>query len=314
MGLVTATEMAWWLVVWRLGFAPFPLLATYVALAFAGLAAALALRRCLGLAASAAPWRGVVAGTILIAVGASAFLPLKYAIPREVPFWLDQPLALAEGRLFGVQPWLMLDRLAAWATLPLDWLYATWLPTQSLALFALILSRPSPAKTRALIAYSLGWFVLGVIAATWLSSVGPLFYDRLLGGGMFAGLGETLERRGAWAALAESNRMWAAMHDRQPGLVAGISAVPSMHVAISLWAYLTARTLAPRFALPALIYVLLIWIGSVQLGWHYASDGPIGAAGMLAVWAAVSALQGAWPAPRDSNPQPSGSKPDALSS
>jgi hypothetical protein len=318
MASIAATELVWWLAVWWLGFAPAPLLAAYVAFAGAALLGAIAVRRCLGLAATAAPWSAVIAGTLLVAVGASVFLPLKYAIPQQIPFWLDRPLALAEGQLFGVQPWVLLDRFAGWATLPLDWLYATWLPTQLLALFLLILSRPSPAKNRALIAYSLGWFGLGVIAATLLSSAGPLFYDRLMGGGTFAGLTETLLHRGAWAALAESNGMWAALHDGRPGLVAGISAVPSMHVAISLWIYLTARQLVPRLARPALIYTAIIWIGSVQLGWHYVSDGLIGVAGMLAVWAVTGAcgslLLGAWPAPRGSNPQPSGSKPDALSS
>ena len=67
-------------------------------------------------------------------------------------------------------------------------------------------------------------------------------------------------------------------------MVAGISAVPSVHVAISLWMWLVARDLAPRFALTALVYFALVWVGSVQLGWHFASDGMAGVVGMLAVW------------------------------
>ena len=85
--------------------------------------------------------------------------------------------------------------------------------------------------------------------------------------------------------------MWAARADSDPGLVAGISAVPSVHVAMSLWIYLAAREIAPRAALPAFLYFLLVWIGSVQLGWHYASDGLAGAVGMLAVWRLARIIQ-----------------------
>jgi len=156
---------------------------------------------------------------------------------------------------------------------------------QLLVLFAVILEPPSLPKSRALIAYSLAWLLLGVGAATLFSSAGPLFYDRLFGGGQFAALRETLAARDAWVALAESDRMWTAVGSGRPSLVAGISAFPSMHVAISVWIYLAARGLAPRLAPFALAYAIFIWIGSVQLGWHYAADGLAGAAGMIAVWA-----------------------------
>ena len=49
MAIVTAVEWIWWLVVWRLGLAPLPAPLTYLALAFAGLAAAMAVRLALKL-------------------------------------------------------------------------------------------------------------------------------------------------------------------------------------------------------------------------------------------------------------------------
>ena len=294
LAAVTAVTLLWWAAIWMLGIAPVPYLATYVALAFLALAIAVGLRLALGLRPSGAPWPAVVAGAILSAVAASAFLPLKYAIPAEVPFWLDQPIMATERWLFGTDPWLLLDGLLGWAAVPLDWLYGCWLPVQSVILFSLILARPSRAKSRALIAYSLAWFVLGAVAAMLLSSVGPIFYDRLYGGSGFAPLAATLHARGAWLAIGESDRMWAAFASNSPGLVAGISAAPSIHVAISLWIYLTARTVLPRAAPAALLYFALIWIGSVQLGWHYASDGLAGAVGMFGVWQLARLFQ-AWP-------------------
>ena len=42
--------------------------------------------------------------------------------------------------------------------------------------------------------------------------------------------------------------------------------------------------MAPRMAPFAMFYAIFMWIGSVQLGWHYVSDGLAGIAGMLAIW------------------------------
>jgi hypothetical protein len=284
LGGVTAVELSWWAVMWLLGFAPAPLLGRYLLLAFAAAAAAMVIRvACGSRPLGTAPLPALLA-TVLVAVGASAFLPLKYAIPKLLPFWLDGPLARGERALFGADPWSILDQLFGWAAVPLDWLYGSWLAVQSLVLFLVILSRPSPAKSRVLVAHSLSWLLLGVVAATLLSSAGPIFYDRLFGGSTYHGLSTMLQQRGAWIAIAESNAMWASFRSGQPGLVAGISAVPSLHVAISLWMVLAARALYPRAAIPALAYFVLVWIGSVQLGWHYAIDGLAGALGVLCVW------------------------------
>jgi hypothetical protein len=291
MAAVTAIELAWWFGAWLMGIAPAPHLFIYLAFAFVGLAAAILVRLACGLPATAPHWRSVLVATLLVGIGASAFLPLKYAIPNEIGFWLDKPVALAERHLFGTDPWILLNRLLGWATVPMDRLYGCWMPVQTLALFSLILAGPSPAKSRALIAYSLAWFLLGVVAAVLLSSAGPLFYDRLYGGHEFRALDAMLRARGGSIALRESDLMWASRGDSSPGVIAGISALPSIHVAISLWMYLAARGNARKLALPAFLYFMLIWVGSVQLGWHYAVDGLAGAIGMLAVWLLAKAVQ-----------------------
>jgi hypothetical protein len=290
MAAVTAAEFAWWSVAWSLGYAPAPFLLTYLGLAFAGLACAVALRAVFHPKGQSPSWSGVIPATIFVGVGASLFLPLKYAIPHLVPFWLDPPLAEAERTIFTADPWLLLDRLFGWADVAIDQLYALWLPLQTLILFTVIIQRPSPAKSRALIAYFLAWSLLGVVAALAFSSAGPILHDRIFGGSEFAGLGETLRKRGAWLALAESDKMWASLASDRPGIVAGISAMPSIHVAISVWILLAARTMAPRAAPFALGYVAFIWIASVQLGWHYVTDGLVAVLGMLLIWALSSLI------------------------
>jgi hypothetical protein len=281
--VLAVLELGWWAVCWRAGTAPPPRLGTYGALALAALTAALLLKRALPSSAERASWPAILLGTMLVALGASLMLPLKYAIPAHIPFWLDAPLAAGERHLFGTDPWKIVDGLFGWALVPVDRAYGLWLPVQSLALFSAILLPASPAKTRALISYSLSWFLLGVVAALFCSSVGPIFYDRLLGGHDFSALDERL-RAGAWMARADSDAMWTSFVTGEPGLAAGMSAMPSLHVAISFWMWLAARSVVPRIAPLALAYAIFIWIASVQLGWHYVSDGLAGMLGMLAIW------------------------------
>lgn len=291
MGILAAIELGCWTVSRVLWDAPAPLVPVYLLGAFAGLAAAVAIRRVLRPRSPRAGWSSVLCGTALAGSAASLFLPLKYAIPRAIPFWLDMPLASAERALFGADPWAIFDRALGWAAAPIDRIYGLWLPVQLLVLFTVMLEPPSRAKSHALMAYALAWAVLGVAAATAFSSAGPIFVDRVFGGTAFAALHEALRDRGAWVVLAESDRMWASMATGRPGLVAGISAVPSMHVAISVWIVLTSRAMGSRLTPLALIYAALMWVGSVQLGWHYLSDGAVGMLGMLATWALAGGLQ-----------------------
>jgi len=278
-------EMVHWVLCWSAGIAPAPLLGAYLGFALAALFLAFAARAATLPGQRIDNWPSALAAVSLVAVGASLFLPLKYAIPAEVPFWLDPALATAERGLFGADPWQLLDRWFGWATSPLDRFYGLWLPVQSVILFLVVLARPGPAKSRALISYSLAWLVLGVVAAAAFSSAGPLFYDRVLGGTEFASLRPALEGRGAWMAIAESDAMWRSLASGRPDLIAGISAMPSLHVAISAWMVMAARSMAPRLASAAVVYTALIWIASVQLGWHYVADGLAGIAGMAAIWA-----------------------------
>src|SRR4051812_38640770 len=86
MAGATAIEFVWWLSAWLWGIAPAPFLATYLALAFGGLAVTLTIRQALFRDRPRLPWAATIAATILTGLGASLFLPLKTAIPKEVPF------------------------------------------------------------------------------------------------------------------------------------------------------------------------------------------------------------------------------------
>ena len=75
----------------------------------------------------------------------------------------------------------------------------------------------------------------------------------------------------------------ATLHD--PLVVSGISAMPSMHVAICvLFGLWVTRFRKLALTVLAWSYAVAIYIGSIHLGWHYATDGVVSAICVLAIW------------------------------
>lgn len=226
----------------------------------------------------------VVAGVELAAVNAALFSALKAAIPNVVPFWADRPIMLIERALLGDDAWRVAQHWIGWATPGIDLLYILWIAIQLAAIYAVMTLAPSPRKTQAIVCYFLLWEVVGLFAAAAFSSAGPIFYDRIFGGAQFAALAPTLASLHGNAALAASERLWAAHMGLSTSVGAGISAMPSLHVACAVWLALVLRAFLPKVQALGWAYAALIWVGSVLLGWHYALDGPAGALGAILVW------------------------------
>ena len=152
---------------------------------------------------------------------------------------------------------------------------------------------------------ALAWLVVGVGGAFALSSVGPIFYDRAFGGETFSALTQALHTA-APIAVRTSDLMWQFHVTDAPAVATGISAMPSMHVGLSLWLALISR--GRRYAPLAWIYYAIIWLGSVHLGWHYFSDGLVASAAMLLSWRAAGTLL----LSRGRAPQPTAVQPSAA--
>ena len=297
VAFLMAIELSAWWALYAAELAHPPAIAGYQILAFTALAPVLCFRLLstprplerLRQMAREDPARigGLVAGMQLFVLGASLFGALKAAIPKLVPFWLDGPLAQVERTVFGTDPWQLSNLLLGWATPAIDIVYASFLPIHLLAVFTLLAAAPSRAKTRALVSLYLAWLVVGVGGAFALSSVGPIFYDRAFGGGMFSALTQTLHAA-APIAVRTSDLMWQYHVTDTPAVATGISAMPSMHVGLSLWLALISR--GRRYAPLAWIYYSTIWLGSVHLGWHYVSDGLVASVAMLLLWRAAGTL------------------------
>jgi hypothetical protein len=305
MAAITAVQFGCWIAMWSTGVARTALFSLYDIVAIVGLAVAFVIfflwyLASLSRAGEDRPFRrivhdfdprrfvAVVAATVLGPITAGAFTSLKAAIPLAVPFYLDAPIARLERSLFGTDPWRISHALLGWATPFIDTFYLSWLPIMLLAFNLVLLSRPSPRKTRSLIAYVLMWPAVGTLGGYLLSSAGPIFHDALFGGN--SGLLDALRREGANDTLMAYNHLWTAYANRFETLGGGISAMPSMHVAMAFWLAMTVRAFFPRIQWAGWIYWALIWVSSIHLGWHYASDGLVGSAAAALVWRVAMAF------------------------
>jgi membrane-associated phospholipid phosphatase len=79
--------------------------------------------------------------------------------------------------------------------------------------------------------------------------------------------------------------MLAMTHNGRVVNLNALSAMPSLHVGIAFLNALYFLHKNKAAALAAFAYFLIILIGSVYLGWHYAVDGYAGAACAWAIWA-----------------------------
>jgi hypothetical protein len=240
----------------------------------------------------------------------SSFTFFKTQIPFFNPFTWDGKFAAWDRWLHGgVHPWELLQPFLGWpqATTAVNAVYHAWFFVLFTVLFWQAFSTADRRlRARFFLSFYLSWIVIGTLAATALSSAGPVYYQRLSGedGGfaaLFAYLADVSRVSPVWA-LDVQERLWAGYEARSLGTGAGISAMPSMHVAMAvLFALLAragARRLYPFFAL----FAVAILIGSVHLGWHYAIDGYVAAAMVWAIWM----VSGRLVAPMKRAPGPSG--------
>jgi hypothetical protein len=228
----------------------------------------------------------------------SMFSSFKALIPLIQPFAWDASFAAWDQALhFGRQPWEWLQPLLghASATKAMNGFYTLWF----VALFGVwtwqcfSLRRPV-LRMQFLLSFVLVWALFGTGAAALLSSAGPCYFARVTGlADPYAGLMAYLHLISEMApisALQIQEMLWADYLRPGVEMGAGISAMPSMHVAtavlFALVAWRTDRRLGVGFA----AFAAMIQIGSVHLGWHYAIDGYVSIAGTLLVWKAVGWL------------------------
>jgi len=216
----------------------------------------------------------------------------KSLIPAFGPMWADPLLADIDCRLFGVDAWQLVDPFMRPIGALVDTLYALWSLALQFVLIAVLLAPPSRRKSRVLLTFFLAMAIIGVIGQFLLPSGGPIFWSRLGLGHRFDGL------RSEHVALVAADWLWTKHVGNAVDFATGISAFPSMHVAMAAWMVLAVQALHPRFRIISWAYFLVVLLGSIYLGWHYLIDGIGGSIGVILCWCCAAAFL---PATRHTN-------------
>lgn len=239
------------------------------------------------------PLTAGLAPLILLPVVIAAYGVLKQLMPLVTPFAWDDAFAAIDRALFlGHQPWELTHALfgSHGATFIIDWLYTLWVPLLFVAIPGVALFAPRYDRARFLLSFAIAWILLGVVGAYLGASAGPC-YTALIGAGSASEFAPLMARlhdyASSYGAVQWQGILWDAHVSRDYGFGMGISAMPSLHNAIAVLYALALARAGRGWKIAGAGFAFLIFFGSVHLGWHYAVDGIISAAAMLAIWWAV---------------------------
>ena len=239
--------------------------------------------------------RGLTLTALALPLG-RAFSAFKASISHHAQYWADRPLADFERALFSQDAWRFTHAIIGpVGTVWIDRAYLLWFIGLMVTIGWLNFTQDRRFQLRGLIAYVAIWLGLGMIGAMSFASAGPCFYDHFHGGTRFAPMLAALQDADRINALTALHEMrWLLVKYDSSAFGSGISAMPSMHVAVAWLIVLLCRF---RFGWSwptglAAVFALAILIGSVHLGWHYVSDGIAAIVLTSLVWRATRFVTG----------------------
>ncbi|MBL4802422.1 MAG: phosphatase PAP2 family protein [Emcibacter sp.] len=218
----------------------------------------------------------------------SIFGSVKTLFPMVNPFYLDVPLMELDRALhFGSHPWELTHALfgSSMATEVLDFMYQLWFVLlMGFSVWMVSNHKMGHLRTKFLLCYILTWSILGTFLAVLLPAAGPCYYANFVDGfNVYAPLMDRIHEisdaikgvDGETGLYTVRNQelLWSFYTDDYIGLGSGITAMPSMHVSFATLFYLTIREMNAKLGYLALLYLVIIQVTSVHLGWHYAVDG-----------------------------------------
>lgn len=220
----------------------------------------------------------------------AGYTAIKNLIGLTIPFTWDPTLAAVDAAVhFGTDPWRLIG-IENWTlTRFIDFSYTAWVALLAFVhAFIALRSPDEPDRTRFFLVYVVSFAVLGNIGAAIFMSAGPFFpwADGAVAPA-FQPLMAYLWHDSADAILQATKYQDYLLRIRESGVAefgSGISAFPSLHIAIAtLYALFAWRRHQP-WPILAIAFLIVMQVGSVHLAWHYAIDGYVSAIAVGALW------------------------------
>lgn len=209
---------------------------------------------------------------------------------------------------FGNDAWEVLHPFIGIETITrsLDFIYYFWI-IMCVIWWVFVFTSKSLAneiKHQYLLATLLSWVFIGLFAATFFASGGPVYYDEFTGDGQryselmlylqsFGFINQIGEMTDALRAVRAHEYLWQ-VHIGQLQTPGGISAMPSMHNAQAVLFVLVAYSFSRLIGHLMLIHAIIIFIGSIHLAWHYAVDGIVCAPMVITIWYIAGRMTGTY--------------------
>lgn len=241
---------------------------------------------------------GFLAVFALMPLFKSAFASYKQTIPLVNPFSWDHTLMRLDYILhLNNHPWSLLTPIVDSPALvrAFDYVYMSWFYILFFSCLWMAWSPRRHLRLCYLVSTLLVWAIIGSVFATILSSAGPCFYSQVVSAesNPYAPLMKRLSEisnqtpGGYLHATFNQAGLWEGKVTGAWGPFGGISAMPSIHLAMAtLFAWL-AFSVRKWLGWISVGYVALIFIGSIVLGWHYAVDGYAGIIMASLIWLGV---------------------------
>ena len=235
-------------------------------------------------------WPPLMFATLL-----ASFNSFKQLVLPLAGFRFDAAFATGDRMLFlGQDPWRVTHAILGSdrAILAIDRLYHGWFAPMMIGVILCAWLPASSYRLRAqyLLSYVSVWILLGSVLAFLFPSAGPCFYSELVGpapqfDALLKRLHDVETATGSpLLALHNQATLLHAFHNDRLALGGGISAMPSVHNGLAVLFAIASWRVSKPLGLLFGGYAVMIWIGSIHLGWHYALDGIIAAALTAGIW------------------------------
>lgn len=225
---------------------------------------------------------------------------LKSLIPTMNSFYWDHQFSDIDKIIhFGYTPWEITHTVfsSPWTSLMINVAYNAWFFVMwGVLIFFLIYKKKLLLRQQFLLTFVLSWMILGIFLATLLSSAGPCFMELITGDTRYVPLMDKLNLQSQYLTSIDLGRLWALSTQEYlwneyitstNSIGSGISAMPSMHVSIAILMALSMHKLSKKIGYIFYLFAVVIQIGSVHLGWHYAIDGYISIIFTILLWKIV---------------------------